>query len=254
MSAYFEEFGAYMRGESGGLADVRPDQLERLRIYRNGSIRSCTEVLRSNYPSVARLAGEADMTALAVGFVTSHPPAEAHLTAFGRGFPEWLAERCADGGPLPPNLVSFARLDRAWTAAYFANDEALFSPARAGRLAADDALEGCVVRLATHVNLVDNDLAVLDAWVAYRQGQKGTEVGYETLSQCVAVWREEDAIRFREVGRAEWAFFSRVKTATSLGAASEAALAVDPEFDLGTFFASILEAGLLCEVHETAEV
>lgn len=243
MSGFFADFDAYLRGEADRIPGVEDNQADRLRVYRNGSIRSCTEVLRSNYPTVAGLAGDARMTELAVGFVSAHPPVEAHLTAYGRDFPEWLA-RNADGGA--QRLVPFARLDRAWTTAYFARDEALLSPARAARLAADGTLEGCVVRLAEHVALVNNDGAVLDDWVVVRDGGQPSETS-PAARQTVALWREQDEIRFREMEAGEWAFLKATKAAVTLGVAGEAAMTVDRDFDLGPCFAAILEAGLLCE-------
>ncbi len=246
MSAFYAEFDAYLRGERERVAGVDDQHVGRLRVYRNGSIRSCTEVLRSNYPTVADLAGGARMTELAVGFVSARPPIEAHLTAYGRDFPAWLASLAE---PAVPPLVPFARLDRGWTTAYFARDEAGFSPARAGRLAAEGILEDCVVRLAQHVALIDNDCAALDDWVALRDG--GSPSGaLVDRRQRVALWREQDEIRFREVELGEWMFLRAAQRGVPLIEAGEAAVAVDSEFDLGPFFAGILEAGLLCEAEQ----
>ena len=124
LEAYTSAFAGFLRtGRVGPLAGfcAGDADLSRLRVYRNGFLRTCIEALRANYPSVERLVGEERFPALARSYVEAHPPGTASLVEYGEGFPQHVRDtRDVHGLDW---LVSFAALDRAWTEVYFAEDD-----------------------------------------------------------------------------------------------------------------------------------
>lgn len=252
MGDFYTDFSAYMRGEVDVVPGVAAEAVNCLRVYRNGSVHTCSEVLRSNYPAAAALCGEEFMTTLAVHYVASNPPMQAHLSAFGAGFADWLGT--ADGAHDPrnavvqiPHLVDVARLDAAWTQAYFAVDETTLSPGRAATLAAEDHLETTCVQAAAHVSLVECEAPVLNYWTALRDNFAAQPRQLSAEPQQVAVWRQGVEVRFTAPGPAEHALLQAIQRPIALGEAGSEAMQADAAFDLGAFFAVMLEAGMLCE-------
>ena len=123
LDEYTDAFARYLRtGTVGVLSDFCDENadLARLRVYRNGFLRACVEALRAGYPSVERLVGEERFPALARPYVEAHPPRVASLVEYGEHFPRFI-EDARDTHRLD-YLASFAKLDRAWSEVWFAED------------------------------------------------------------------------------------------------------------------------------------
>ena len=106
-------------------SDPLVDELARqpgFAVYRNTVAKACVDALQANYPAVWRLVGEEWFRAAAAVFVRSAPPKDPTLVTYGAGFPLFL-ERFAPARDLP-YLGAVARLDRFWTEAHVARDEA----------------------------------------------------------------------------------------------------------------------------------
>ena len=73
-------------GDKAALADYceADADLEISAVYRNGFIKTCISVLKSNYPVVTSLVGEDYFSTLAHLFVQKHPPRQGSLTGYGR--------------------------------------------------------------------------------------------------------------------------------------------------------------------------
>ena len=123
LDEFTDAFVRYLRtGTVGVLSDFCDETADpvRLRVYRNGFLRSCVEALRAGYPSVDRLVGEKRFPALARPYVEAHPPRVASLVEYGEDFPRFV-EDARDTHRLD-YLASFATLDRAWSEVWFAED------------------------------------------------------------------------------------------------------------------------------------
>jgi hypothetical protein len=95
-------------------------------VYRNTVLKGCVDALQANYPAVARLVGEEWFRAAAAIYARANLPVQATLLHYGEGFAHFLAT-FAPAADLP-YLPGVARLDRLWTEAHVARDEAPLDP------------------------------------------------------------------------------------------------------------------------------
>lgn len=123
LDEYVNAFSHYMStGSADALSEFCAEgaDLSRLRVYRNGFLKSCIEALRASYPSVERIVGAERFPALARPFVEANPPSTARLVEYGEHFPRFIDD--ARAVHRLDHLASFAGLDRAWTEVFFAAD------------------------------------------------------------------------------------------------------------------------------------
>ena len=145
-------------------------------------------------------------------------------------------------------LASFAVLDRAWSAVYFAADEdeaAGPTVPPAGDPGDAGALMGLRGRLAPWVRLVSLDHCALDAWSRLRDDSLDRRTDVPRVSQQVLIWRNGAEVLYRELAPPEHGFIAGVSAGRTCGEAAGAALDIDPEFDLVNSFASLLHHRML---------
>ena len=271
LDVYASAFASYLRtGTVGALRDFCDTgaDLARLRVYRNGFLKTCVDALRASYPSVERIVGEERFPALARPWVEAHPPGTASLVEYGEGFPQHLRDTRDRHGL--DWLASFAALDRAWTAVYFAEDDdtegatgaapagrdsgALPGPARTPASAGDvpfdaETLMNLGGRLTPRARLVSLEFRVLDAWSRLRRGEPVRRAEVRRAPQRVLVWRSGEEMRYRDLAPPEHALIAGVAAGRPCGEAAGAALALDAEFDLVATFASLLHHRMLFLEH-----
>ena len=163
----------------------------RLAIYREAIGANRRGALRSAYPVVARLVGDAFFDEAARRLAGSAPPACADLNRYGEGFPAFLATY-AHAGPMPW-LAEVARLEWAWHEALSAADVPGIDFAA---LAAVPAEEQPALRFSLHpsVRLVRSVWPVLAIWEANQPDRDGTPDRDEGADD-VLVWREDQRVR-----------------------------------------------------------
>jgi len=247
LEAYVDAFSRYLRsGSVGALAEYCDDdaELSILRVYRNGYLRTCTEALRASYPSIERLLGEECFRMLALHYVDAHPPRAASLAAYGETFPRFLEE--AHDLHRLDYLATLATLDRARSEVYFAEDAEAPQPHALAAMAANpDAVIALRCRLAPSVRLLSLAFAVLGAWAELRRGQLPQPLEVGPASEHVLLWRSDGDVSYRPLTAPEHAFIERIASGRSCGEAAEAALEIDPGFDVAATFASLLHERML---------
>lgn len=216
-------------------------RMQAFAVYRNTVVRGLVDAIVANYPAAARLVGDAWLRAAATVFVRAHPPRRPSLHEYGEGFDRFLA----GFGPAAdlPWLPAVARLDRAWTEAHVARDDAVVDPAAIAALA-PERLAGA--RLVPHPAA---RWAWSDGHPAYALWSRSRDPGDDDLADVA--WRGEgalltrprDVVRWREVGRAHVAFLDACAAGRPLEEAAAAALASDAGVDLATLMAELLDAG-----------
>ena len=247
LDEYTGAFARYLRtGTVGALADFCGEGADpvRLRVYRNGFLRACVEALRAGYPSVERLTGEERFRALARACVEAHPPRVANLVEYGEEFPRFV-EDARDTHRLD-HLASFAKLDRAWSEVWFAEDaDAPETMVPAGVSGDARALMDLRGRLAPWARLVPLDYRALQAWSRLRQGEPGQWIEVPRAPRNVLIWRRDSGILYRDLERSEHVFIARIAAGRTCGEAAGAALEADAGFDPAAAFASLLHHRIL---------
>lgn len=215
-------------------------------VYRNTVMKGCIDALQANYPAVARLVGEDWFRAAAGEYIRTNLPRRPMLMDYGEDFAAFLAAFPPAAGL--PYLPGVARLDRFWTEAHLARDEAPLSPADLARLPPED-LAGAVLRPHAAARWAwFDDQPIYTLW---RSNRESAETDFSALE-----WRGEGALIVRPHDGVEWfpldaggaAFLAACAADEPVAVAAAAALAADAESDLTKIMARLLEAGALATV------
>ncbi len=215
-------------------------------VYRNTVMKGCVDALQANYPAVARLVGEEWFRAAAAQYVRAQPPQEPMLALYGEGFEGFLAS-FPPAAELP-YLPAVARLDRFWSEAHVARDEAALD---AAALAGVDPARLAARRLRPHA-------AARWAWFELPAYSIWSRQRAEAPEPGEIDWRGEGALLSRPDGAVRWTPLSRggcvlldaCGRGEPLGAAAEAALRTEPDTDLSQLVARLLVAGAFANLPE----
>jgi hypothetical protein len=231
-------------------ADVRVAQLvaqPAFAVYRNTVMKGCVDALQANYPAVSRLVGDEWFRAAAVVFARVEPPRQPSLVYYGAGFADFLSG--FEPARELPYLSAVARLDRFWTEAHVARDEAPVPAAALARLPLA-SLAGTVLRPHASARWAWFDgQPIASIWTRNRDGGEGErdrgDANAEVLWQGegMLIVRPEADVRWTPLGRTDCAFLDACAAGGTLADAAAAALAVDPQADLSTLIARMLDAG-----------
>lgn len=219
-------------------------------VYRNTVMTASIDALAANYPTVARLVGDEWFRAAAAVFVRHAPPMQPCLFDYGEGFAGFLS-----GFPPAaalPYLPDVARLDRFWTEAHLAADEAPLDASRMAALAPTDLANAV---LAPHASARWAWFDRHPAWSIWRHGRTHAHADDGALYE--PAWQAEGAllVRARDVvesiaaTRAECAFLDACAAGQPLAQCAAAALADDPDTDLAASMARLLRAGAFARLH-----
>jgi len=234
-------------GDAAVAAAVLDDGLDaaaRMAIYRHHVFAALTDVLEATYPVVCRLVDERFFGYAADRFIREHPPAGPCLFEYGGAFADFLATfpPCRDLVYLP----DVARLEWALSRAESAPDGVALD---ARELAGVDPADTPRLRftLDPALALLESPWPVERIWRANQLGQPGAEEMVDLASGGVRleVRRAGGEAVFRPLDPVAFAFRRALASGATLGEAAEAALLVEPGFNLGLALRSLLEDGAL---------
>lgn len=212
-------------------------------VYRNTVTKGCVDALQANYPAVARLVGEAWFRAAAALFARAHPPRTPVLALYGEGFEGFLA--AFPPAAELPYLPAVACLDRFWSESHAELDEdALGYSALAGM----DLGRLGRLRLRPHAaaRWAWFSLPAYSIWSRQRAGQAGPEE-IDWTGEGALLTRPDGAVRWTALSQGGCALLDACARGAPLGAAAEAALAIEPPLELSQLVARLLVAGAFAD-------
>lgn len=234
------EFAAAVTGgdEAPVMARVAGDPAlarRRLAIYRDAIDAARRRALRSAFPVVARLVGDAFFGEAARLLAPSHPPASADLNRYGEAFPAFLAAYPHASGM--PWLADVARLEWARHESLLAADAPALDFASLALLPEE---RQPAIRFDLHpaVRLVRSAWPVLAIWEANQPDRDGTPDRDEGADDVLA-WREGGSVRLERLSRAQAAFVEGLARGLPLGEA------VTDDLDFAPLLARLAARGLL---------
>ena len=187
------------------------------------------------FPVTRRLVGDVFFTAMAEQFVAAHPPTHGWLSAYGAGFPDFVAQYrpAADLGYLADlACIEWARV----RAANAADDPGLDLKALLGMN--PGALEGVLLNVHVAASLVRSRFPVFDIWQAHLHSGDDEQLAQIDLakgSQTALVSRPAALeVGVALLGPGDAAFLSALARHSPFGAACQAALSVEADYDLGS--------------------
>lgn len=217
-------------------------------VYRNTMMKACIDALQANYPAVARLAGDEWFRAAAAVYARANLPRHPSLLEYGADFAGFLS------GFVPaaelPYLADVARLDRYWTEAHTARDEAPVSAAAVASLSREKLGR---TALRPHASARWAWFGDRPAYTLWRRNRVPPDE--PAAAQTPIEWRGEGALVVRphvsvehlELDSAGCAFLDACAAGRDLATAALEALASEPHADLAQLMQRLLEAGAFAD-------
>ncbi|MGH7334177.1 MAG: DNA-binding domain-containing protein [Candidatus Rokuibacteriota bacterium] len=218
----------------------------RVQIYRHHVLTSLTQALKDTYPVVCRLVDERFFAFAADRYIRACPPTGPCLFEYGSSFPPFLAQfpPCADLAYLP----DVARLEWAINAALHALDNDPIDPAWLARVPAADVTK-LTVRLHPSLSFIDSAWPIDRIWQANQpEADPDLRVDLGAGGVKLEVRRCGDDVVFRALAPAVYTLRRALADGRDLADAAEAALAAEPDFDLGVALRDLLDETLIVDL------
>jgi hypothetical protein len=214
---------------------VRSNRLsgaERMQLYQNNVFISLTQALADVYPVVERLVGNEFFRFMARRFIQGHPSRSGNLHDFGRELPTFLRGLC-EARDLP-YLGDVAALEWAYHEVFHAGDAPPLDFTQLAQVSAE-AQDRLHFRLHPATRLVASRYPILAIWEA-NQGDEPpqTTIDLDVGADYLIVARRDPDRMIERLAPGEFSFLAEVGAGATLAQACEAALAADPEIDIGT--------------------
>jgi hypothetical protein len=209
-------------------------------VYRNTVMKGCIDALQANFPIVARLVGEEWFRAAAAVYVREALPSDPALLDYGAAFADFLARFPPAAGL--PYLPGCARLDRLWTEAHVAVDEAPVDPAVLARLSAESVAGAVLYPHAAARWAWFESAPVYTIWQRNR-AERVHDDDIEWKPEGALLVRPCDAVRWIALDAAGCAFLDACAAGRTLGAAARSALEADSDANIAQLLAMLLGAG-----------
>jgi hypothetical protein len=209
-------------------------------IYRNTVMKGCIDALQANYPAVTRLVGEEWLRAAAAVYVRDELPAQPMLLEYGANFAGFLAQ--FEAAAELPYLPGVAQLDRFWTEAHAATSEDALSPVALTTLAAGNFFRARLQPHAATRWAWFSDAPIYSIWSRNRSDAE-FDGDIEWQPEGALLTRPGDSVQWCALDRAGCVFLDTCAAGGTLADAAQAALAVQPDANLGSLMARLLEAG-----------
>lgn len=200
----------------------------RLNIYRNNTLISLTQCLKSVFPATVKLSDPRFIDYAAHEFITRHPPREARLSVYGAAFPRFLAnfDACRDF----PIIAEMAALEWAMADSLNQPDEPMIPLAfvaqalhRGGRVS---------LSLQPSLRFTVSRWPILDVWIDHQKENVAIRGPLRPRHSRIAVLTRDDDIQCLELDAARFAFWRSLARGTCLETAAARALLRDRLFDL----------------------
>lgn len=259
-------FAATLRADPGAppdaalLREIHADGLDpvaRLGIYRNNLHGNFLKVLALEFPAIRRLGGADWFAQCGLDFLREHPSRSGDLHGIGAPFADFLARRLA--GTVHAFFADVAALEWAWQECLVAPDAAAQLDVAA--LAGVDGVDGERVidlRFAPHpaLRLLHSRWPVFTIWNANRADgdtahgapdapdADAAPLDLDAGGQCVLVRRSGDGAEARTCDAATHDWLRALAAGATFGAAWEAAMRIDPQFDVARTLATAVALDL----------
>ncbi len=219
------------------------DALQRLRIYRNNLLDSSTGVLRSTYPVVEQLVGQVCFRQMAVEFLLDPSSRCGHQPHIGEPFPAFLRHWFAgsDNG----YLADLAALEWSHHQSQASPAAPPFDFAKLGDVP-PNAYAQLRFRLAPACRLLRSAYPVMRIWSTNQPDVRSEEtIDLTSGGDLVLIHRSTLGVELRSLDAADFALLEAFSQGVGLADALDAALAVDPDFNLSEALSAFVILGVL---------
>ena len=209
-------------------------------VYRNTVAKGCIDALQANYPAVTRLVGEEWFRAAAAIYVRATPPADPTLLRYGASFADFLA-RFEPAAELP-YLPGVAKLDRLWTESHTAPDENGLDPAAVTGLA-PEVLTGAILHPHAAARWAWFEEAPIYTIWSRNRAENVSEDDIDWRPEGALLVRPRDAVEWRALDAAGYAFLDACARRSTFGKAAQAALGARKNADPAQLASELVASG-----------
>jgi len=215
-----------------------------LAVYRNNYRVGLIDTVKALFPVIAQLVGDEYLTGLAREYVKRTPSASGNLHRYGERFGDFV-DGFAPAADLP-YLGDVARLEWALHRSYYAADAAPFDPATLAETAPDAWSELCFAFQPAVLLVRSANWPIVAIWQAHRPGGDPTRVDLASGGENALVYRQADLeAGLLPLSDTDATFTAALIDGATLEAATDAALALDADFDLQPLLVMLLQSGCL---------
>jgi hypothetical protein len=210
-------------------------------IYRNTVRKGLIDALQANYPAVNRLVGNEWFRAVGEEFVSQFPAIDARLMHYGAAFADFL-ETFPPASALP-YLADVARLDRFWTLAHTNAAEADIDLSTLVALTESAFSTHSLRPRASAYWACSATQPIFSLWSANRDDSApDADLSRVTwIGESIIVLRPFQAVTYHRIDAATIAFLNACHDGLSIAHAAAAALLVEPECDLKSLIATLIQ-------------
>jgi hypothetical protein len=223
------------------------DASERIDIYRNTVFSNYRNALGATYMVVRQLVGAPFFNAAVDAYVLAVPSLGGDLNVYGGDFPDFLANypHARD----LPYLADVARLEWAVDAAGRATDAEGSPESLLAALAQVPAEQVVAQRFALDpsCHFLRSAHPVLRIWQVHQPGCAG-DVAFDAAPDHLVVRREAGAVIMERLPPGDHALLRTLQHGGNLATALDAAVAAEPDFDLGTGLRAGIANGTLVQL------
>ncbi|MBB4121988.1 DNA-binding domain-containing protein [Martelella radicis] len=222
---------------------------KRFGVYRNNVAVGLKGALADIFPVTRDLVGERFFSAMAGEYIAREPPQTPVIAEYGHGFADFIA--AYEPAERLFFLPDVARLERAWLDAYHAADRVPLLPERLQTITPDELMEASLIaHPATRLLRLASAAASI-----FQRSRNGTGLkGFDpTPAETALVTRPQYDVAVLSLDEGQATFFERLLQGASIGAATDAALTRDPEFDLGAAFSTLISSGAFMRLSAARE-
>ena len=211
---------------------------KRYAVYRNNVVVGLMEAMRSAFPSLLAVMGEAGFNRVARNFIAVSPPKSPMMQHYGDGFADFLA----GFRPLAksPFLADVARAERAFLRSWHARDAVAATINEIAGMG-EAALPELVFEPHPAAILITSKWPVADLFDR-RNGDGDGEIDLGE-AQCLLFTRPELSVIVQSLNAANAAFAGALLDGERLGDAAACGFDVDPEFDFASGLQTIFSSG-----------
>ncbi|MEM7679572.1 MAG: DNA-binding domain-containing protein [Pseudomonadota bacterium] len=204
---------------------------DRLKVYRNNIVGGITDNVKTAFPILNALVGEAFLELMIRSYLLEYPPENGCLNTYGEDLPDYIDH--FEAAKAMPYLSDIARFEAAQNNAYYAPDDSAMSAQDLGEIPTD-ALEGTLLKLRSSAHLIYSRFPLLKIKGFCEKQNRAEDENLDITSgkTYVLIIRPELDTKIIELPADEWTFLKFLQDGQPLGQAVEKTLEKHPNFDI----------------------
>lgn len=223
------------------IAKVAPGQ--RALVYRNSGMLALVGALRSNYPRLDALMGEAFFSQMAKAYVQRYPAKQRSLVGYGDQLADFIDSQV--GEHKLEWLGDLARLDRGWLEAHLAADAASLTLERIADIPQETLLTA-FLEFHPSLRLIQTRWDIGALWLDLKAGiLPDTQQTLDDMPSTMMFWRPAGDVLAKSLSSEDFAFLEILRRGETLNEACSILMEANPDANLSILIAGIFSADLI---------